>query len=122
MKKAVLKNIEVISCGQTTIWHKCGALHRDNGPAIEKTDGTQYYYKHGLLHRDDGPAIIRPDGTNLWFKNGTLHREDGPTIIYADGSEDWLYSKVKKREKPDDAENDIDFEAAMEVIASHGFN
>lgn len=61
-------------------WYCGGALHRDDGPAIECIDGTKRWYKDGLLHRDDGPAEIYPAGTKLWFQDGLLHRLDGPAI------------------------------------------
>lgn len=47
-----------------------GALHRENGPAVIKPDGSFYYYNHGKLHREDGPAIVRADGSEEWYING----------------------------------------------------
>ncbi len=53
-----------------------GRLHRDDGPAVECTDGTLYWYQHGKitmygkLHRDDGPAIIYSDGNQYWYQHG----------------------------------------------------
>jgi hypothetical protein len=43
----------------------------------------------GKLHRKDGPAIERADGTKAWYVNGKYHREDGPAIEYADGTKFW---------------------------------
>jgi len=48
---------------------------------------TYKYYRNGKLHRDDGPAVIRPDGTQEWYKEGKLYIENRPTIIYKYGSE-----------------------------------
>jgi hypothetical protein len=64
-------------------------LHREDGPALISTDGTQQWYWHGWLHRDDGPAVIEPDGTQKWYQGGELHRNDGPAVIEADGTQKW---------------------------------
>lgn len=50
---------------------------------------TYKYYRNGKLHRDDGPAVIKPDGTQEWYKEGKLHRDDGPAVIYTFGEEQW---------------------------------
>jgi len=50
-----------------------------------------YWYKLGTnqLHRTDGPAIERADGSKSWWLNDKLHREDAPAIENADGSKFW---------------------------------
>jgi hypothetical protein len=45
--------------------------------------------EHGLLHRVDGPALIRPDGTQYWCQHGELHRADGPAVILSYGRQYW---------------------------------
>ena len=75
-----------------------GRLHRDDGPAQVKSDGTQEWYQHGKRHRDDGPAIIRMDGTQEWYRYGELHREDGPARIYPDGTQEWHWHGWAHRE------------------------
>ncbi len=40
-------------------------------------------------HREDGPALEYTDGHNAWFLNGKRHREDGPAIECANGSKAW---------------------------------
>ena len=40
-------------------------------------------------HREDGPAIERSNGTKEWYVNGELHREDGPAVECADVSKEW---------------------------------
>jgi hypothetical protein len=47
-----------------------GTLHRVNGPAVIKPDGTQYWYYNGKVHRDNGPAIIRADGSLEYWSHG----------------------------------------------------
>ncbi|MCR4330295.1 MAG: hypothetical protein NUV49_00170, partial [Patescibacteria group bacterium] len=63
--------------------------HREDGPAIEWSDGSQHWYLNGKLHREDGPAIVYSDRTQHWYLNGKLHREDGPAIVYSDGTQQW---------------------------------
>jgi len=63
-----------------------GNLHRLDGPACEKLDGTKAWWVNGQLHRLDGPAIERADGLKAWWVNGHLHRLDGPAFERPDGS------------------------------------
>ena len=51
--------------------------------------GTKRYYVNNILHREDGPAIEYSDGTKYWYKNGKLHRKDGPAIENAYGHKEW---------------------------------
>jgi hypothetical protein len=30
-------------------------------------NGTRYWYLKGVLHREDGPAVEYSDGTKCWF-------------------------------------------------------
>ena len=52
-------------------------LHREDGPAVEDTDGYKEWYIHGKLHREDGPAIEYTNGGKDWFINGERVNEDG---------------------------------------------
>ena len=45
--------------------------------------------KEGQLHRTDGPAVERADGTKVWYVNGQYHRTDGPAVEYANGTKEW---------------------------------
>jgi len=73
----------------TQWWYYNGKKHRVGGPAIMYANGRQYWYYNGKLHCVDSPAIIRADGTQEWHLNGKLHREDGPAVLYSDGSQYW---------------------------------
>ncbi len=68
-----------------------GQRHRDDGPAVIYTDGTQLWYQHGKQHRDGGPAAIWINGTQVWYQHGKQHREDGPAIIRANGEQRWYW-------------------------------
>ena len=74
---------------RTSYWLKDGFLHRDTGPAVSMSDGSEEWYRYGKRHRYDGPAINYPSGWCEWYLNGKLHREDGPAVIMADGREEW---------------------------------
>jgi hypothetical protein len=70
-------------------------LHRDDGPAVFWSDGTQEWYRHGKRHRDsDQPALIlthqSKDKRKEWWVNGQLHRTEGPAIIWENGREKWF--------------------------------
>ena len=75
-----------------TRWFKdarCTIRHRENGPAIEYTDGHKEWWQNGQPHRIGGPAIELTDGTKFWYQNGRLHREDGPAMEYPTGDNRW---------------------------------
>jgi hypothetical protein len=61
-----------------------GDFHREDGPAIIKTNGERVWYWNGKIHRDGGPAVILVTLSRQWYQHGKRHREDGPAII------DWL--------------------------------
>ena len=47
------------------------------------------HYKNGVLHREDGPAVVKEDGSEYWYLDGCLHRLTGPAVFLANG--DKLY-------------------------------
>jgi hypothetical protein len=57
--------------------------------------GTKYWKLNGDFHREDGPAIEYTDGARAWFINGQLHREDGPAIDYNDGNKQWHLNGIE---------------------------
>jgi hypothetical protein len=71
-------------------WELNGIFHREDGPAVESTDGYKEWWVNGQLHREDGPAIIGVRGYKAWYIKGKRHRVDGPAVIYRDGSKCWL--------------------------------
>jgi hypothetical protein len=75
-------------------WHLNGKLHRTDGPAIVRRDGSTEYWVDGKAHREGGPAVIRADGSRSWHQDGRLHRTDGPAVEEEDGyTEWWVYGK-----------------------------
>lgn len=59
-------------------YYSNGDLHRENGPAIEWSDGTKEWYVRGVRHRSDGPAVIYPSNTKAWYKNGIYTKTEYP--------------------------------------------
>ena len=57
-----------------------GNLHREDGPAIERSNGTKYWYLNGKFHRTNGPAVEQAGGGKEWWIGGKLHRTGGPAI------------------------------------------
>jgi hypothetical protein len=70
-------------------WWLNGKLHREDGPAIEHVNGDKSWWLNGKHHREDGPAVEGADGTKAWWLNGKLHREDGPAIEHVNGDKSW---------------------------------
>ena len=63
---------------------------------IDEFGNKRYYSDRDMtiIHREDGPAIEWSDGSKEWWLNGEFHREDGPAVEYANGyNEWWLNSK-----------------------------
>lgn len=56
--------------------HPFGVYHREDGPAIELSDGTKYWYINGELHRENGPAIERADGYTTWHLDGYMYTKE----------------------------------------------
>ena len=71
-------------------WYLNNKLHREDGPAIEYSDGSKVWYKDGLRHREGGPAMEYADGSKAWYKEGRCHREDGPAVSDPDCLQWWI--------------------------------
>ena len=77
--------------GCRTEWYQNGQLHRLDGPAVERHDGSKIWYQNGQRHRLDGPAVEYTCGDKFWYQNGQLHRLDGPAREWANGTtEYWI--------------------------------
>jgi hypothetical protein len=83
--------------------HKCWFLndkrHREDGPAIERSNGDKSWFLHGELHREDGPAVEYSNGGKYWYINDELHREDGPAIEWAGDYEAWYLNDERLTEE-----------------------
>ena len=68
-------------------WH--GQLHRSGGPAVEYSDGGKFWHYMGKRHREDGPASEKSNGDKEWYINDYLHRLDGPAVEKSNGDKEW---------------------------------
>jgi hypothetical protein len=59
------------------------------------------WYKEGtnILHRENGPAMEATNGHKAWFINGKCHKEDGPAVLYYDGHKEWFIDGRRLSEK-----------------------
>ncbi len=71
-------------------WWVNGKRHREDGPAIEWSDGTKAWFLNGKRHREDGPAEEWADGYKSWWVNEKRHRLDGPAIEWSNGTKFWF--------------------------------
>ena len=69
-------------------------LHREDGPAVERSDGTKFWCINDKFHRADGPAIEYSNGDKNWYINGKLHREDGPAVKRSNGDVSYYLSGI----------------------------
>ena len=67
---------------------------------VDEWGNIHYTNENGEYHREDGPALEYTDGHKEWLINDKLHREDGPAIIWHDGDE-WYYLNGFKYSKED---------------------
>jgi 4-hydroxyphenylpyruvate dioxygenase-like putative hemolysin len=105
----------------TTRWrNSLGQLHREDGPAVERADGSVAYWIDNKLHREDGPAVEYADGERHWYQNGKVHRVDGPAIEYADGSVAYWIDNKKLTQAEFEARNTQELTVA-EVEALLGY-
>jgi hypothetical protein len=72
-------------------------LHRIDGPAVERADGSKFWYVDGKCHRLDGPAVEYADGSKSWYVDDKRHRTDGPAIEWADGYKAWYVDGERHR-------------------------
>ena len=95
-------------------------IHREDGPAIDFTNGHQSWYINNKLHKIDGPAIITSNGAKHWFVGGKRHRIDGPAIITLDKIEFWWMNGHELPKKEIESwleENDIDLDTQIGQMA-----
>ncbi len=72
---------------------KDGKLHREDGPAIEWSNGDKFWYLNGKLHREYGPAIKLISGHEEWWVNG---KEYHAGITYKEALKIWKTNEVMK--------------------------
>ena len=61
----------------------------DQNPEIDVYGNKFWYNSLGQHHREDGPAIEYTNGDKFWYKNGLFHREDGPAFDVVSERKEW---------------------------------
>lgn len=74
-------------------------LHREDGPAIEWSDGSKSWLIDNKRHREDGPAYEGQNGSKEWWLNDERHREDGHAVEWGGGYREWHLNGVKLTEE-----------------------
>lgn len=64
-----MKNGKHVDKAGNINWFLNDQYHREDGPAIECTDGRKEWWIHGKRHRENGPAVEFPYAPNIWFLN-----------------------------------------------------
>ena len=59
----------------------------------------EWILPNGSVHREDGPAVEHTNGTKYWYIDNELHREDGPAIEYMSGHKSWYLNNIQYTEK-----------------------
>ena len=73
-----MKSTKTITKSGTIRYHNYKSqLHREDGPAVEWTNGNKFWYFNGQWHRLDGPAIECTDGYKSWWIEGKKYTETG---------------------------------------------
>src|SRR5690606_6887315 len=120
-------------------WYMQDKRHREDGPAIEYTNGDKRWYieekelteeefnarpkktvrsdgtiewrVNGQLHREDGPAVEDVNCNKYWYIKGKLHRENGPAIEDAYGYKAWYMDGKRHRENGPAIEDSYGYKA-----------
>jgi len=56
---------------------------------IDERGNKNWRLPNGNFHKEDGPAVEYSNGDKSWYINGKWHREDGPAIEWGDGDKSW---------------------------------
>jgi len=100
-EKPLFHDVEIDDEGNISYYNEKGQLHRLDGPAIKKANGTNEWYVNGKKHREDGPAVEYLNGGKEWWVNNKLHRLDGPAIEEANGTKWWyVHGKCHRLDGP----------------------
>src|ERR1700680_3490481 len=70
-------------------------IHYTTNPIINE-DGIFWLNFKGQRHRDNGPAVEYSNGIKEWYINDELHREDGPAIEYPNGGSKFWFIRGKR--------------------------
>ena len=66
---------------------------------IDENGNKEWKLPNGEPHREDGAAIEWSNGDKWWCINNLRHREDGPACEYSDGRKYWYLSGIEYTKK-----------------------
>ena len=118
-----MKEYKVKVYSDRTEWFNLeGKLHREDGPAVECSNGYKSYYLNGKRHRENGPAVEIKDGFKFYYINDKRHREDGPAMEYENGHKDYYINDKHLTEKEFNNRNNPTLDKAAEYYAHNYFD
>ena len=94
---------------------------------VDDSNTISWYNSKGQLHRENGPAVEFSNGSKEWFHNGKLHREDGPAVEYTNGNKYWYLNNVQYTESEFNAKmkkSELDYELLADLkkfADKHGY-
>lgn len=56
---------------------------------VDLGNRSEFRTANGAVHCDDGPAVQWADGRKEWFHHGLRHRLDGRAVEYSSGGGEW---------------------------------
>lgn len=68
----VVKELHKNSTLDWCVWLKDNKSHREDGPAVEYSNGHKEWYQNDMLHRLNGPAVEYADGRQEWYVDGEM--------------------------------------------------
>ena len=101
MKEYIVKVYEDRTCW----YNKDGKRHREDGPAVEWSNGYKEYYINGKRHREDGPAVEWANGYKAYYINEQRHNENGPAVEWSNGDKEYYINGVELTKKQFDNRN-----------------
>lgn len=66
---------------------------------VDREGTIRYFNKQGQYCRENGPAIECSDGSKFWFINGDYHRLDGPAVDFASGYKEYWIDGIELTEQ-----------------------
>lgn len=92
-----MAKIIIDSDGDKHYYNDNDFAHREDGPALIRTDGVTVWYYDGLVHRVGGPAHVTSCGVISWSQRGETDRVGGPAREFPNGLKKWYeYEKGYK--------------------------
>ena len=92
----------------TKVWLKYGKRHRDgDNPAVIYEEGTKVWCKNDIAHREDGPALEYTNGDKYYYLEGIQYTQENyyktlkeidnlPIELKLTHEKEWVRERAKK--------------------------